>query len=446
MTRLRDIRGCFEGVIPSIIATVDGEGMPNISYLSHVYYLDDDHVALSNQYFTKTAANTRTRGHAALILVDGISGRQYQLDITFLRAEAAGELFTRMAAHLKAMSSQQGMAEIMALRSADIYRVTSCIPVPCPDLEGETGPPAAPALDRLGAAARLAAVLGAAPEADSMIDLALEGLDRVFGFRQAMILVPDADGRRLTTLASRGYDSLGIGSEVPAGQGVIGIAADSRLPLRISDMSRGRRYAAAVGGALPVAPRSIPLPGLPEALSQMAVPMIHRGQMLGVLFVESPARFAFLQEDEDALALLAGQLAAGLRLHEAEARDAPGLAPAGTMEPPAPARRIRLRYYRYDDSVFIDEGYLIKGVPGRLLYHLIAIFLREGRQEFTNREIRLAPELRLPEVKDNLETRLILLRRRLEEHQAPLRLIRTGRGRLRLELDGQPTIDVVEDA
>ena len=57
--RLRDLHACFEGVIPSIIATASQDGVPNISYLSHVAFVDDEHVALSNQFFSKTAANIR---------------------------------------------------------------------------------------------------------------------------------------------------------------------------------------------------------------------------------------------------------------------------------------------------------------------------------------------------------------------------------------------------
>lgn len=54
---------------------------------------------------------------------------------------------------------------------------------------------------------------------------------------------------------------------------------------------------------------------------------------------------------------------------------------------------------------------------------------------------RLADELRLPDLKDNLETRLLLLRRRLEEKAAPIRLRQTGRGKLRLELAGPALLE-----
>lgn len=103
-------------------------------------------------------------------------------------------------------------------------------------------------------------------------------------------------------------------------------------------------------------------------------------------------------------------------------------------------------YYRYNDSVFIDGQYAIKGLAGRLLYYMLEQHQQSGRTEFSNREIRLAMQLHLLEEKDNLETRLLLLRRRLDEKSLPVRLLRSGRGCLVLHLDGRPYLSVVVDA
>ena len=214
----------------------------------------------------------------------------------------------------------------------------------------------------------------------------------------------------------------------------------------MGDASRLRRYGAAIEASAEqeARTRSVALPHLPGAMSQIAVPMIARGAVVGVLFVESLRRLAFREEDEAALSILAGQAAAALRASEMEEAEAEPGAPLGRPAPVSMAD-VRVVHHCYDDSVFVDGVYIVKGVAGALLRLMVDWQLTEGRREFTNRELRLAAGSRMPDFKDNLETRLLLLRRRLEEKQAPLRLERIARGRLRLDMAGTMTLETGGD-
>ncbi|MBX3538572.1 MAG: GAF domain-containing protein [Chelatococcus sp.] len=440
--RLSDLSACFEGVIPSIIATAAADGMPNISYLSHVVRVDDDHVALSNQFFAKTAANVRANPKVTLILVDGFTGDQFLLDIGFVRSLEAGALFDKIARQLKASSAQIGMSDVMRLRSADIFRVHGIEKVPSPveTAAAEVGrdPVSLPALSQ---AIKL---IEQQAEAGEIIDSLLRGVRSVLGYSNALVLIRDNHRGCLMTTGSIGYAPSGLGSEIAGGDGLIGAAVTSGQTIKVSDMSRVRRFGEAIGReaeAVENTTRTVAFPQLPTAMSQIAIPMAVRGTVTGVLFVESEMRLAFREEDEAALDILAGQAASALRANELEAAAAEPRSAAAQPDAAPAGGEIRVTHHRFDDSIFVDGTYIVKGVAGTLLRLMLEWHLKERRSEFTNREMRLAAGARLPEIKDNLETRLLLLRRRLEEKQAPIQITRVGRGRVRLEVKGLIILD-----
>jgi hypothetical protein len=100
-----------------------------------------------------------------------------------------------------------------------------------------------------------------------------------------------------------------------------------------------------------------------------------------------------------------------------------------------------VKHYKADDSIFIDDAYLIKGIAGRIFWKLVQSHTQSGRIEFTNKEIRLDASLQLPGFKDNLEARLILLRRRLQDRCDFVNLTQVGRGQFRLEVQRQLTVE-----
>ncbi len=95
---------------------------------------------------------------------------------------------------------------------------------------------------------------------------------------------------------------------VPATEGIVGAAAATRQPIVVPDVTADPRY----------------LPVNPETRSELAVPLIHKNRVIGVLDLESPQLNYFTEDHVQTLSILAAQLAVSLenaRLYEQVARD-----------------------------------------------------------------------------------------------------------------------------
>jgi hypothetical protein len=295
--------------------------------------------------------------------------------------------------------------------------------------------------------ARLSERLGRCPDLDTLVGAALAGLAELFGYEHSLLLLRDEAGERLYTIASHGYETQGVGSEVKVGDGIIGMAAARTEPVRVGNLGSMLAYARTVrrnleqrGGEAPGC--EIELPGLAEPESQVAVPATVLGQLVGVLVIESPQRLAFSPDDESLLVVVATMVASAIELEAATERATePVAAPDEAASEPSSGARTRVRYFAVDGSTFLDGDYLIKGVAGRILWKVVRQHAQEGRVDFTNKEIRLDRSLELPEHRDNLESRLILLKRRLDERDAPVRIEKTGRGRFRLHVGSKLALE-----
>lgn len=442
------IRSCLEGAIPAPICTAAPDGTPNVTYLSIVQYVDPSHVALSFQFFNKTHANIERNPRAQAMVVDPLTMRQYRLDLDFERTELSGPLFDRMNTRLAAIASMTGMSRVFRLRGADVYRVRACQEMP-PGVEAAVVTEAAgalPAPPTLESVSRVTEAVAACADLDALVTTAIRGLRDVMGYEHVVLLLADETGERLLAVDSGGAAGSGAGAEVTVGEGVWGTAAAQQRPIRIARLTRDMRYSHAVRrrveegtGDADTLEKEIPWPGLDDVESLLAVPFAARGELVGLLGLESALPMRFRHEDEAAVQLVARHLA--LAVSALAAPDEAHARPPARGGAPAANRRVRFRHCADDDSVFIDDRYVIKGLSGRILHRLIDVFVQDGRADFSNKELRADATLRLSTLRDNLETRLLLLRRRLDDRGAPIRLLRTGRGQLRLEVDG--VVDVI---
>jgi adenylate cyclase len=451
---LEEIDECFQGAIPALIASVARDGTPNVTYISIVHRLDATHVAVSRQFFNKTIANMLANPRAQIGVAEPSSGRLFRLNVVFDHTETEGALFDRVKTTLDAVASYEGMTSVFKLAAVDVCHVVGTEKI-ASDWDAAAPAREQATFDQLDV---FSWRLTQAEDIDALVSEALNACAELFGFEHSFLMLVDETGESLYTVGSHGYEASGVGADIPIGEGVVGIAAERKQSIRLGNMLSDLAYVQAVraqvqrsGAEAEAKARTIPLPGLPNALSQLAVPIITRGQLLGVLCLQSEVAGRFTARDESAVNVAARQIGLSLALlrfsHDRdpmivaeikpEVASPPPEAPPQTATLSAPASAgasTQVRYYPADDSVFVDGEYVIKGVAGRVLWRLLRSYSDEQRVEFTNKEIRLDPYLELPDIKDNLEARLILLRARMEERCPQLRIANTGRGRFRLDV------------
>lgn len=456
---LESLWRCFDGIVPSTIATCSRDGIPNVSMLSHVSYVDPKHVALSRQFFNKTTRNLDENPEALLVMWDPITMGQHRLRVRYLRSETQGPLFSNMSTRIQVIASHMGLQGVFRLISADVFEVLALEPPPeiaepaAPDAPGDLIPAPAGILrearSELWALQRVIELLRRAGDLEQVMSCLLRTLDEDLGFDHGMVLLYDETLGKLVTLASHGYGSGGVGAEIGMGEGLIGVVAERRKLLRVAPLDSALRYGRAVRArALEERStdfgREIPLPGLAKAQSQMALPLLDGERLVGVLAFESERPHAFEAWHEVFLSVLADQFTQALV--NALEREDPERSPERPSPPPArpgalaadpalPRRSFCL--YRNDDCVFVDGEYLIRGVPARILWRVLLTYKNDGRSTFSNRELRLDPSLGLPPIRDNLESRLVLLRKRLEARCPELQLRSCGRGQFQLVVNAQ---------
>jgi GAF domain-containing protein/HAMP domain-containing protein len=129
---------------------------------------------------------------------------------------------------------------------------------------------------------------------EEALESAVSGLQVTLGGDRVTILMVDKNHKELEIKASIGYSEDVTNTRVPIGSGITGWVAQHRRPLRVNEVTEDPRY-------IRISPNS---------RSELAVPLIYRNELLGVLNVESEQPDAYTENDEEMLGTLGGSLAA----------------------------------------------------------------------------------------------------------------------------------------
>ncbi len=130
---------------------------------------------------------------------------------------------------------------------------------------------------------------------EEALNSAVQGLQVTMGGDQIAILLADKEQKILEVKSSVGYpNEESARLRIPFGVGITGWVAIRRISQRVDDISKDSRYISVN----------------PKVRSELAIPLIYRNEVLGVLNIESPRIAAYSENDEEMLGTLAGSLAA----------------------------------------------------------------------------------------------------------------------------------------
>ncbi len=115
----------LQGIVPATIITTTKELMPNASIISQVFPVDDTHVAISNQFFSKTFRNLQENPFAQVQVQHPENFFPYLLNLKLVRIETSGDLFEAMEMQMEAISSMTGMSDVFKLQSCYVFEILS---------------------------------------------------------------------------------------------------------------------------------------------------------------------------------------------------------------------------------------------------------------------------------------------------------------------------------
>ncbi len=137
---------------------------------------------------------------------------------------------------------------------------------------------------------KIASKLSFELELQRLLKICAKLISENFNYSNCTILFREGD--KLVIRAATNYPSSIMGKEIPIGKGVTGTCAEKRKEILVKDVSKFKNY----------------IPFDKRIKSELAVPILYRDHLIGVLNIESKEKNAFSEEDVKVLKILSNQL------------------------------------------------------------------------------------------------------------------------------------------
>lgn len=156
----------------------------------------------------------------------------------------------------------------------------------------------------------VADALGATLDLDTSLRKVAELVRKVIDYKIFAILLLNEKTQELRIRFQVGYPTeVAERIRIKVGDGVTGLAAQKREAVLVNDVTTASQY----------------IEGIPNVRSELAIPLIHKNRVIGVIDIEAPQINYFNQEHQRILTLIASRMAVGIenaRLHTRTTRQA----------------------------------------------------------------------------------------------------------------------------
>ena len=116
-----EFRRALDGIIPFVVGTCDAQAVPNITFMSQLFYIEDQYVAISYQFMNKTWRNLLVNPIFTAFVTNPDTMSMWKLKMEFLEEEREGPVFEEMEMQLLALATPQHIT--FSLHSALICKV-----------------------------------------------------------------------------------------------------------------------------------------------------------------------------------------------------------------------------------------------------------------------------------------------------------------------------------
>ncbi len=147
--------------------------------------------------------------------------------------------------------------------------------------------------ETLAILAEISQEINASLELDEVLATAAAQIKRLIDYEIFAVLLPEENTNQLFFRFAIGHRAEVVEHwRIPVGDGIIGAAASTGHAIRVADVNKDSRYLNAIDGVR----------------SELAVPLIVRGRVIGVLDIESSEVDYFTPDQQNILTLVAGRI------------------------------------------------------------------------------------------------------------------------------------------